>query len=836
MMGKRIFLNDDWKFTESYSDELLNDDYDDSGISSVRLPHTCKETPFHYFDEHIYQMVSGYRKTFNVPEEWKGKKVFLTIDGAAHESEVFVNGGKVGEHHCGYTAFTMDITDKLKYGEDNILVVKVDSREDRNIPPFGFVVDYMTYGGIYREVWLDIQNPIHLQDIFVRTDISVGKTNANSQVNMSGKTDVNSQANISGKTDANSQAIISGKSEVISQITLSEEAKEEIKGLIIRQSIKKRGDGEYQRLGEQEAAKTLTLRYQVENANLWDIETPNLYELKTELIKDGELLDEKINTFGFRKAEFRADGFYLNDRKIKIRGLNRHQSFPYVGYAMPESMQKLDADILKNELGVNAVRTSHYPQSHYFLDRCDEIGLLVFTEIPGWQHIGDDEWKAQAVENVRDMVLQYRNHTSIILWGVRINESADDDEFYLRTNAAAHELDSSRATGGVRAHKKSSLLEDVYTYNDFLHDGKAKGCEKKSDVTTDMNKAYLVSEYNGHMYPTKAYDWEEHRLEHAMRHANVLDAVAAQEDIAGSFGWCMFDYNTHKDFGSGDRVCYHGVMDMFRNPKPAADIYACEQEKMPVLALSSSMDIGEHPSCNRGKTYIMTNADSVRMYKNGRFIKEYTRENSPYTHLKHGPILIDDFIGDAIEKNENFKPAQAEAVKKILNATAMYGLSNLPKSVYLLAAKLIAVYHMKPQDAVTLYNRYIGDWGGASTSYRFEAVKGGKVIKEITKEPTVSLHIHAEADHYELAEKSTYDVAAIRIRMLDENGNQMYFYNEPVQLEMQGSIEIIGPKVTSLQGGMGGTYIKTIGTAGEALVTIRTTQTDAVTLKFNVSI
>ncbi|MCM1048973.1 MAG: glycoside hydrolase family 2 protein [Clostridiales bacterium] len=811
MMGKRIFLNDDWKFTESYSDELLNASYDDSGLCSVRLPHTCKETPFHYFDEHIYQMVSGYRKTFNAPEEWRGKKALLTIDGAAHESEVFVNGSKVGEHHCGYTAFTMDITDKLRYGEDNILVVKVDSREDRNIPPFGFVVDYMTYGGIYREVWLDIKNPIYLQDIFVRTDISVGKT------------------------DVNSQTTISEKSEVISQITLSEAAKGEIKGLTIRQSIKKHGDGEFKRLGEQEAAKTLTLTYQVENADLWDIEHPNLYELKTELIKDGELLDEKINTFGFRKAEFRADGFYLNDKKIKIRGLNRHQSFSYVGYAMPESMQKLDADILKNELGVNAVRTSHYPQSHYFLDRCDEIGLLVFTEIPGWQHIGDDKWKAQAVENVKDMVLQYRNHTSIILWGVRINESADDDEFYLRTNAAAHELDNSRATGGVRAHKKSSLLEDVYTYNDFLHDGKAKGCERKSDVTPDMNKAYLVSEYNGHMYPTKAYDWEEHRLEHAMRHANVLDAVAEQEDIAGSFGWCMFDYNTHKDFGSGDRVCYHGVMDMFRNPKPAADIYACEQEKTPVLALSSSMDIGEHPGCNRGKTYIMTNADSVRMYKNGRFIKEYTRKNSPYTHLKHGPILIDDFIGDAIEKNENFKPAQAEAVKKILNATAMYGLSNLPKSVYLLAAKLIAVYHMKPQEAVTLYNRYIGDWGGESTSYRFEAIKDGKVIKEITKEPTVSVHIHAEADHYELAEKSTYDVAAIRIRMLDENGNQMYFYNEPILLEAQGPIEIIGPKVTSLQGGMGGTYIKTIGTAGEARITIRTTQTEEVILKFNIN-
>ena len=142
-----------------------------------------------------------------------------------------------------------------------------------------------------------------------------------------------------------------------------------------------------------------------------------LYEVKTELLQNGNVLDENITLFGFRTAVFLQDGFYLNGKKVKLRGLNRHQSYPYVGYAMPESMQKRDADILKNELGVNAVRTSHYPQSRHFVERCDELGLLVFTEIPGWQHIGDEIWKKQAVENVKDMVEQYRNHPSVILWG-----------------------------------------------------------------------------------------------------------------------------------------------------------------------------------------------------------------------------------------------------------------------------------------------------------------------------------------------------------------------------------------------------------------------------------
>ena len=146
------------------------------------------------------------------------------------------------------------------------------------------------------------------------------------------------------------------------------------------------------------------LIHKVSNVKLWDIDNPNLYYLKT-ILYNNSILDERIDRIGFRCVEFRSDGFYLNNKKIKLRGLNRHQSYPYVGYAMPKSIQRDDAYILKYKLGLNLVRTSHYPQSHHFIDACDEIGLLVFTEIPGWQHIGDDEWKKQAIKNTSDMVL-----------------------------------------------------------------------------------------------------------------------------------------------------------------------------------------------------------------------------------------------------------------------------------------------------------------------------------------------------------------------------------------------------------------------------------------------
>lgn len=809
-MTHRLYLNDDWLFTEQFEDSLMAPEYPENTLQPVRLPHTCKGTPFHYFDESLYQMVSGYRRHLLIPKDWQGKRILLTFEGAAHDSTVFCNGKKVGEHHCGYTAFTVDLTDSVLYGQDNLLCVRLDSRENLNVPPFGYVIDYMTYGGIYRDVRLEVKEKVSLSDIFVHTAIDFRSSPVTAQIT--------------------------------SEITLTESNG----NVTIRQYYMPKstaaGQGSWNLLCEQTVSadtncdKEIALTAAITDPLLWDTEEANLYILKTQLYQDNTLLDETETTFGIREAVFKKDGFYLNGKKLRIRGLNRHQSYPYVGYAMPESMQRLDADLLKKELGLNAVRTSHYPQSHYFLERCDELGLLVFTEFPGWQHIGDDAWKAQAVENAEDMIRQYRNHPSIILWGIRINESPDDDAFYEKTNAVAHKLDPSRPTGGVRAMKKSHLLEDVYTYNDFLHDGEMPGCDPKKKVTSDMEKPYLISEYNGHMYPTKAFDNEERRSEHAIRHANVLDAVAGQPDIAGSFGWCMFDYNTHKDFGSGDRICYHGVMDMFRNPKLASNIYACEQEQTPVLEITSSMDIGEHPGCNRGNIYILSNADSVKMYKNDRFIKEYLPEMSPYKHLKHGPILIDDFIGDSLAQNERFRPKHAKEITDAMNLVARGSLNHIPKRLYLTALKLLLIYHIDFAEVTRLYTKYIGDWGGTATIYRFDAIKDGKVVKSVTKEPVREIRLEAEADHTILTEQHTYDVALVRIRAVDDHGNVLPFYQEPVRLITEGDISIIGPDTIALQGGMGGTYVKSTGRSGRGALLLQSKTAGEIRIPFQIMI
>ena len=767
----RIDFNNSWLWSPEFTSEMTEPVFaNEDKMEKVRIPHTVKVTPLNYFDDKDYQMVSCYRRTFEAPSGWKGKKVFITFDAVAHEAEVYINGKSVIKHSCGYTAFTADLTDYIIFGEENVIAVKCDSRESLNVPPFGFVIDYMTYGGIYREVHLDVKEKDHIRDVFV----SAG---ADRKVRI--KTDIECEGELAAKITSVSsgKVIFAGSCEKECVITVSE-------------------------------------------AELWSLDNPNLYELSMTL-RNGESEDTFTTRFGFRDAVFKADGFYLNGEKIKLRGLNRHQCWPYVGYAMPKSMQRMDADILKNELGLNAVRTSHYPQSHHFIDRCDELGLLVFTEIPGWQNIGDDAWKEQAVINTREMVSQYRNHPSIILWGVRINESVDCDELYARTNKEAHDLDPYRQTSGVRYLKKSSLLEDVYAFNDFSHNGKTAGCEPKKNITPDMEKPFFISEYNGHMFPTKAFDSELHRQEHALRHCNVLDSVMSYDDICGSFGWCFFDYNTHKDFGSGDRVCYHGVTDMFRNFKLAAYVYASQNKDIePVLEVSSSMDIGEHPAGNRGEIFILTNCDSVKMYKDDIFIKEYTKEDSSYKHMISPPILIDDFIGDQMIEGEGFSERQNKIVKDALNFSAVYGMENMPVKMKLTMAEAMTRYKMKFDDAYMLFGKYIGNWGGKVTRFRFDGIKNGEVVKTVIKSAMTESRLSVDVSSNELVEDATYDVAAVRIRVTDENGNVLPFYNKPAVIETSGPIEVLGPDLADINGGMGGVYIRSTGEAGDAAVKI----------------
>ena len=389
----RINFNNGWKFCQDYKEEMEQPGFNDAEFEEVRLPHTVIETPYNYFDEGIYQKISIYRKRFSIDEDMTGKKALLTFEAVGHKADVYINGILCETHCGGYTAFTVDITPYLVKDRDNVLAVVCDSRENLNIPPFGKVIDYMTYGGIYREVYLDIRSEDYVEDVYVITEIEPAILKSEITFNF--------KNNIEASDDYTAEAYLNDKdgNELFS----------------LRAPVKK---------------NVMHLNRRVDNISLWSVDNPVLYSLTIKLLRKDEVLDEKTVQFGFRTAVFKKDGFYLNGKKLRLIGLNRHQSYPYVGYAMPKSVQENDAVILKNELCVNAVRTSHYTQSQHFINKCDELGLLVFTELPGWQYVGDENWKRIACESVSEMVKQYRNHPSIIIWGVRLNESGDDDVFY----------------------------------------------------------------------------------------------------------------------------------------------------------------------------------------------------------------------------------------------------------------------------------------------------------------------------------------------------------------------------------------------------------------------
>ena len=768
--------NDGWLFAPVFTPALVQPDRAE-GLTPVRVPHTVKSLPYNYCNENDYQRLSGYRKEFFAPKEWEGRTVLLTFGAVAHDATVFCNGRRMFHHGCGYTAFTVDLTAALRLGQKNVVAVRCDSREDLNIPPFGGQLDGLTYGGIYRAVSLDIKEPAYLRDIFIEA-----------------------------KAEGDFRIYSSTVGETV--------------GCTLQAEIRSPSGSRALYQGELSLPIVGTLN----GVHPWSLEHPSLYTLTVRLIRPGtnglpdRVLDERSTRFGFRTLQFVAGGLYLNGQRVELRGLNRHQSYAYQGYAMPDSIQRLDAQLLKKELGCNAVRTSHCPPSPAFLDACDELGILVFTEMPGWQHLGDDTWKAQALQNCREMVCQYRNHPSIFLWGVRVSGSADDEAFYKRTHETVHRLDPTRPTAGARGFHKSQLLEDVYAYNDYSYRGRGSGCEPRSAVTPDLRRGYLISEFGGQQFPAKAFDDEPHRLAQALRYAAVLNDSIAQQGVAGSFGWCMTDYNTHREFGSGDRVSYHGVMDLFRNPKLSAAVYASQKTpRAPsdiVLEVSSGMALGDLPGGIPVACWVFTNAESVRLYRDNDFVAEFAPDRrGRFAALPHPPIEIQDFVGSLLEKYEGLDRAAAPQVAAILNEMRRDAMELSPLS----RARMLSL-RLSAQELLRMYYKYIGVLGSPTSVYRFEAVWHGRAVKTVIREPVQSVRLECTVHNPILTDGPTWDCAAVSLRAIDQNGNLLPYCSEAVQLSVEGPVEILGPSVVPLRGGMAGTYLATTGEAGRAVL------------------
>lgn len=747
------------RITESFNGNwIFRHGFDPSHVhamqpgETVRLPHSAVELPYNYFDETDYQKPFTYQKRLDWRPDFEGREVSLVFDAAMADSVVYLNGTEIVAHSDGYTPFEARLTPHLERG-GNLITVKVDGSENPEIPPFGGQIDYLCYAGIYRDVWLKVASPVSIANVKIETPDALAE-----------------------RKTVTARAFLANPEGRPFSGTLSA-------------TIRRAGGGEVAaRSVAVEAGEAFLTFSDLAGIELWDIDNPALYTLSLRL-ETGHGADELTQRFGFRTARFTPEGFLLNGRPLKLRGLNRHQSWPHTGYAMGRRAQEKDADILKHELACNIVRTSHYPQSKWFVDRCDEIGLLVFEEIPGWQHIGGEVWQKESIENVRRMIERDWNHPSIVIWGVRINESQDDHDFYAETNRLARALDPTRQTGGVRFITNSELLEDVYTMNDFILGNEELPGNNRGRVvlrdrveTTGITRPipYMITEYNGHMYPTKRFDQEQRQAEHVTRHLLILNAVAGDRDIAGSTGWCMFDYNTHKDFGSGDRICYHGVLDMYRIPKFAAHAYASQADPKDGVVLQpvTFWARGERNIGGVLPLIVLTNCDYIDVRFGEWPAKRVHPDRETYPHLPHPPVVLD-------------------------------------------------LRSVTPEE--------FGTWGRVWREGTFTGYVDGRPVKTVTMpaDPVpAELEVKPDDTALKAGEK---DATRVVVRVLDQCGNLLPFFEEPVSLSLDGPGRIIGPADHTLKGGATGFWIEAGEEAGTLELTVKSRRFAPRTLTFTVT-
>ncbi len=415
-------FNSGWKFLKGVQNsEVINPKFDDSPWEAVTLGHTVRLEPVNVSGGLNYQGDAWYRKRFILDDTFKGKKLCIKFEAAMHEAEVYLNGIEIKRNFCGYLPFVVDITDKVLFNEENVMVVRVNNEDNADIPPGKpqQELDFCYFGGIYRYVWFAKKDLIHITDelyedekasggIFVRYE-NVNREYADILI----KTHIRNDSKLN-KARGKIYYIIKDGAECI---------KREEQSVFI------------------EKTGTYEVRLRIQKPQLWSVKEPNLYELtvKTEF---EEYKDYETLKIGIKDIRFTERDCVLNGEKVLLTGCNRHQDYPWIGNALPDSLQYRDAYMIK-KAGWNIVRTGHYPQARAFMSACDELGILVITPTPGWQFYPEENhciFDKRVEDNVRRMVRYMRNHASIAFWEPIINEEGKTpDEFRRMTYCAVRE-------------------------------------------------------------------------------------------------------------------------------------------------------------------------------------------------------------------------------------------------------------------------------------------------------------------------------------------------------------------------------------------------------------
>jgi beta-galactosidase len=594
----------------------------------ITLPHTANIEPVQKVKEQ-WQGTCYYRKFFIMPVADKGKHVAIQIDAAMHDADVYLNGTHIFKHVGGYLPLYIDITKTAKYGQQNCVLIKLNNQDNPVIPPGKPIkdLDFNYYGGIYRNSWFIVKNKLHISDA-VQANRLAGGGVLIADEEVSAKT-----AKLVIKTDVDND-LDQAKKAVVKVTLMDANGKVVATAEPAEQLIKAGGHGSF---GQS---------IRVIDPKLWSPDHPNLYSLKVQILQNGQEADVQTIKTGIRSIKFTANGLYLNGEKLNIYGTNRHQEYPYIGYALSDNAQYRDAYKIKSA-GFNFVRCSHYPPSPAYLDACDELGIMVMDAIPGWQFFGNAEFQKNSFQDIRDMIHRDRNHASIVLWEASLNETGMSRAFMDTANKIVHtELPFNNTF--------SSGWKD-YAYDVFIP---ARQHLKAPDYWKKYNKdkPLLIGEYGDWEYYAQnagfnQADYQNLKTEEKTSRQTrgdgqkrmlqqALNFHEAHNDnyygrIVGDLNWLMFDYKR----GYAADLETSGIMDIFRLPKFSYYFYQSQKDvakSRPILFIANYWN---DPAQKTVRIY--SNCDAVELFLNGKSLGMQKPDTGQYNkNLAHPPFTF----------------------------------------------------------------------------------------------------------------------------------------------------------------------------------------------------
>ena len=624
--AERQFANPEgpWKFLRQ--DVSAESDFD--GWEDVTVPHTWNaldgqngkaanpEYPAGY-----YRGPAWYARKLAIPADWQGNRIFLRFEAVSLVSDIYVNGRHLGEHRGGFGAFAYEITDLVKPGGDNVLRVKADNTRFEDVIPLSG--DFTVFGGIYRPVQLFSTGQACITPLYFGT----------SGVFLTQKRVAPEEAEVWVETViSNAQA---DKSPLVVKAELLDAAQKIVQ---VAETEAKTVPGEMVSVRQ-----TLKLK----NPHLWNgIEDPYLYQVRVRLLRDGKPVDEVVQPLGLRTVRISEDlGFLLNGKPYPIHGVNRHQEMKDKGWALSESDHDLDLKLIL-EMGANAVRLAHYPQSGYFLDLLDRAGVIAWEEIPVVEQIRDTkDFEENVRQQMKEMILQGFNHPSIAFWGifnelnagwVKSDHRADAVPLLTGLRDMAHEMDPSRPV--VAASWTANPLpihgvpdwQCLNTYPGWYW-GKTEEFEKTltKAANTYGKKRIAVSEYGagantaqhaegkikrppgaGGQFHPEEYQTRQHRVQWSQ--------MKGSSAVWGSFVWAMFDFaSDHRNEGGQPGINDKGLVTHDRKiKKDAFFFYKANWNPEPMVYIASRRNTPRKGAVT--DIEVFTNTSGAELKVNGK--------------------------------------------------------------------------------------------------------------------------------------------------------------------------------------------------------------------------